>query len=456
MESSKFIQISDQILVEYIYTDQANPAIFNTAQYPVELMEDGYTDGMYYFNGENVAATMGNYRDISAAAISDDRTRYAFLNNDVGVPYNDYDPELTDTQNLLQNFSPDIDITYDKVRVHFISGFNFEGQFDGIIFDIEATRRDNKQINLASINFLRTDTPVFNPDPLLLADKLYATYIEWRVPSLYNMLNTFDPNDPNGIAYRFTSGKGFIGTTPIVIKARGIYQTVNENGYDIYSVQDINTATLNSRDIYDNLYAEVKESAGGDYFELTGLVNGSSLANFIASLNAQGGNYMIFHQIVVSEQIGNQFNVSSEQTFTQTDDFDLPTLFRPIILNSSVAVSYAINYTMRLYNRADNTQIIKKARLVSYDPKKYGRRLMKLNLGTVPTIAKVYNKLGDNSGNQIVVSGGGGNNANTTNGITEKLVVRTNYVTSFRDRLNVKASISPVKIENITDTENGD
>jgi len=165
---------------------------------------------------------------------------------------------------------------------------------------------------------------------------------------------------------------------------------------------------------------------------------------------------MIFHQIVVSEQIGNQFNVSSEQTFTQTDDFDLPTLFRPIILNSSVAVSYAINYTMRLYNRADNTQIIKKARLVSYDPKKYGRRLMKLNLGTVPTIAKVYNKLGDNSGNQIVVSGGGGNNANTTDGITEKLVVRTNYVTSFRDRLNVKASISPVKIENITDTENGD
>lgn len=220
MESSKFIQISDQILVEYIYTDQANPAEFNTAQYPVELMEDGYTNGMYYFNGENVAATMGNYRDISAAAISDDRTRYAFLNNDVGVPYNDYDPELTDTQNLLQNFSPDIDIIYDTVRVHFISGFNFEGQYDGIIFDIEATRRDSKQINLASINFLKTDTPVFNPDPLLLADRLYATYIEWRVPSLRYMLNTFDPNDTNGIAYRFTGGKGFISTTPITIKAR--------------------------------------------------------------------------------------------------------------------------------------------------------------------------------------------------------------------------------------------
>jgi hypothetical protein len=81
---------------------------------------------------------------------------------------------------------------------------------------------------------------------------------------------------------------------------------------------------------------------------------------------------------------------------------------------------------------------------------------MKLNLGTVPTIAKVYNKLGDNSGNQIIVSQGGGNDANTSDKVTEQLVVRTNYVTSFRDRLNIKASISPVKIQNITDTENGD
>ena len=455
MESSKFLQLSDQILVEYIYTDQANPAEFNTATYPVELMADGHTQGMYYFNTENVAATMGNYRDISAASITMDRTRYAFLNTDLGVPYNDYDPELTDSVNCLQAFAPDIDIVYDTVRVHFISGFNFEGQYDGVIFDIEATRRDSKQINMASINFLKTDTPVFAPDPLLLADKLYASYIEFRVPALFNMINTFDPADPNGIAYRFTEGQGFIGTSPITIKARGIYQTVNENGYDIYSVQDINTAKINSRDIYDNLYAEVIESTGGDYFELTGKVTGSSLANFIAELNSQGGNYIAFHQIVVSEQIGTQFQISSEQTFTQTDNFDLPILFRPIILNSSIAVSYAINYTLRLFNKDDNSQIIKKARLVSYDAKKYGRRMMKINLGTVPTVAKVYNQLGDDSGNQIVVQQGGGNDANTSDKITEQLVVRTRYVTSFRDRRKVKASISPVKVQNITE-EDGD
>ena len=425
MESSRFIQISNQMLLEYIYTDQADPTVFNTATTPIELMEDGHTGGTYFFNTEAVATTMGNYRDISAASITPNDTQYAFLNTDVGVPYNDYDPELTDSVNLLQTFAPNVDVEYDRVRIHFIAGFNFEGQYDGIIFELQATRRDGTLINMASIDFLRSDTPVFSPDPLLLADKLYATYIEFRVPALYDMMQTFDKTDPNGLAYRFTSGQGFIGSTPITIKARGIYQTLNENGYSIYNVQDIDTAKINARDIYDNLYAEVKESEGGDYFELTGQVVGSTLANFIAELNSTGGDYMIFHQIVVSEQLGLTFVKTSEQMFTQTQDFDYPILFRPIISHSATAVSFAINYNMRLYNKDDNTQIIKQARLVSYDPKKYGRRLMKINLGTVPTIAKLYNELPDDSGNQIIITNSSTNDANTSDKITEKLVVQT-------------------------------
>ena len=76
---------------------------------------------------------------------------------------------------------------------------------------------------------------------------------------------------------------------------------------------------------------------------------------------------------------------------------------------------------------------------------------MKLNLGTVPTIAKVYNELGDDSGNQIVVGGSVANNANLADKITENLVVKPYFNTTFRDRINVKASMSTVKVENITD-----
>ena len=134
MESSKFIQISDGILLEYIYTSQANPTELNTATYPIEIMRDGHTQGSYLFNTDGVSAEMGNYRDISAVAINKNKTQYAYLDTDIGVPYNDFDPELTDSTNLLQTFVPEQNIAYDKIRIHFISGFTFTG-YDGIIFE---------------------------------------------------------------------------------------------------------------------------------------------------------------------------------------------------------------------------------------------------------------------------------------------------------------------------------
>ena len=49
MESSRFIQISEQILIEYTYASQATPVTFNTANYPIELMRDANTKGTYFF-----------------------------------------------------------------------------------------------------------------------------------------------------------------------------------------------------------------------------------------------------------------------------------------------------------------------------------------------------------------------------------------------------------------------
>ena len=453
MESSRFLQISPEILLEYTYTDQANPSTFNTATYPIEIMRDGHTSGTYMFNADSVVSTMGNARDISAAAIDSGKTQYAYLNTDVGVPYNDFDPQLTNTANLPQVFSPNLNIEYDTVRFHFTSGFDFQ-DYDGLILEVLAPRRDGIPINLSSIAFLKTDSPIFNPDPFLLGSKLYSTYIEWKVPALYYLVNSFTVSNTNLLSYRLTEGQGFLSTPPITVKVSGIYETLNENGYSIFNTQEINSVALANRDIYDLLYAEVIESSSGDFFELSGQVEGSTLSNFIAQLNSEGGDYIAIHQIIISEQIGSTFVQTADQMFTQVVNFDEPIRFRPIILNSATAVSFAINYTLRLFNRNDNTQIIKKARLVSFDTKKYGRRLMKINLGTVPTVAKVYNKIESNDGNNITIVNGnslGNSSANTSDRLTEQLVVQTRYVTSFRDRLNINVAISPVNIQNIED-----
>ena len=140
---------------------------------------------------------------------------------------------------------------------------------------------------------------------------------------------------------------------------------------------------------------------------------------------------------------------------TQDSDFDEPVLFRPIIKNANSAVSFSINYVLRLYNKADATQIIKNARLTSFDTQKYGRQMVQINLGVVPTVANVYNQINNDTGKQIVVGTGGASTApkgETSEKITEKLVVKTSYVTTFRDRIKVKAAISPAKIQTITQT----
>ena len=454
MESSRFIQISEQILIEYVYTSQATPTTFNTATYPIELMRDANTKGTYFFNTDTVSATMGNYRDISAVSNNANKTQYVSLDTDIGVPYNDFSPELTDSANLLQTFSPQLDVAYDKIRIHFISGFSFEG-YDGIVFEALAPRRDGVMLNLASINFLKLDTPTFNPEPLLIADKLYATYIEWRVPALFFMNNLFDAAQPNGVAYKITESQGFLGTPAITLKASGIFQTITENAYSFYEMQEINSVSILNRDIYDNLYAEVKQSDAGDYFELSGQVTGSTFSNFIAQLNSSGGNYVVFHEISVTEQVGQVFSQTSFQVISQDSLYDDPVLFRPIIKNANSAVSFSISYVLRLYNRADATQIIKNAKLTSFEAQKYGPQMVQINLGVVPTVANVYNQINNDTGKQLVVGGGGGAetlNVDTTEQIVEKLVVKTSYVTTFRDRIKVKAAISPVKIQTITQT----
>jgi hypothetical protein len=454
MESSRFIQLSSQILIEYIYTSQSVPTTFDTATYPIELMRDTTTKGTYFFNTDTVNATMGNDRDGSAVSNNVTRTQFVSLDTSIGVPYNDYSPALTDSANLLQTFSPQLNVAYDKVRVHFIAGFSFQ-DFDGIIFEVLAPRRDSVMLNLSSINFLKTDTPTFNPEPLLIADKLYATYIDWRVPALFFMNNLFDSTDSNGLAYKITEGQGFLGTPPITLRASGIYQTTIENAYSFYDMQEINSASILNRDEYDNLYAQVIQSTNGDYFELSGEVAGSSMENLIGQLNSSGGNYIVFHEVSVTEQIGTVFTQTSFQVFTQKGpDFDEPILFRPIIKNANTAVSFSINYVLRLYNTVDATQIIKNAKLTSFETQKYGRQMLTINLGVVPTVANVYNQINNDTGKQLIIgtSTPTDNSANTSEQIAEKLVVKTKYVTTFRDRLKVKAAISPVKVQTITET----
>jgi hypothetical protein len=77
----------------------------------------------------------------------------------------------------------------------------------------------------------------------------------------------------------------------------------------------------------------------------------------------------------------------------QDRNYDEPGIFRPVVQNASLAFSYTIDYTMRFFNRVDNTEIIRKSSYTSTNVKKYGKQLDKINVlqGFAPL--KVYNKV---------------------------------------------------------------
>jgi hypothetical protein len=222
-----------------------------------------------------------------------------------------------------------------------------------------------------------------------------------------------------------------------------IVTTETINGYKFFLTGDDVSTSISMTDEYSGLSAVVQESSIGDFFELYGNFNGDIYEDFIAFLDQQPNTKIIvFHDVRVVEQVGFDFITTSENSFLQSSDFGVPYRFRPIVLNSAIATSYRIEYTLRIFNTVDNSQIIRQAQYSSFDVKKYGRRIRKINLGVEPVVAKVYNVLPDN---KPVINLTSYNRLNVTQD-SETASVQTEFVTSFVDRNRISASVSAVKV----------
>lgn len=447
--TSKYIQLTPQILVEYIYTDTILPEVIETniGGARIMLLDDSYTGTKFLFNEDNPNTITGNYRTRSAVPVNSDRTKYAYLTDNSALNYLDYDINLPNVSTLQAqlNTAPNVpmqQVQYDTIRVHLISGFSFSDADDGFVFEVKFKDKAYNRHNLVSIAYLRTDSyETLNPKPFIVGEKLYSKYIELKVPALSWMTNEYvtSPGNPNILANQITNNIGLFYQNTVDISVRSINNIDLINGQRFFTMANESTASLNMTDEYSLLSAVIIESEIGDFFELFGEYNSIIYEDFITNLEAQPNTEIIaIHEVRVFEQIGINFIQTSEHSFVQTENFGQPYLFRPIIVNSHVATSYRIDYTLRIYNKFDNTQIIRLSNFSSFDVKKYGRRIRKINLGTLPVLSKVYNTVSNskpiiNLQNISIDSSGA------------KIITKTEFVVSFRERLKVSSSISSVQ-----------
>jgi hypothetical protein len=363
-----------------------------------EKIVNGYFDNtVQILNNPSSEATTNNVRDLSVVQV--DKNRFVTLDKDYLVPYLDTDPKLTSVSNLPVVFPSNIGVYYDSVKFHIISGYNFDN-LDGVILQAKYQERTGKKATLMQILLQKSDVtlPILNPNPLDLGGALYDKYVEVKIPAYANMVYEFDilngnPTQPSTLAAKISSdGNGFLRDAPVEFTVFEVTQTVLKNGYQNYIGQTRSQLSIFPKDNFSSLAGVIQENQFYNYLEFYPTWDGNFLEDFLTSEGKVGNTYYVINEIEVKEQVGLSYITTYNFTSIQTEDFNSPAIFRPVIVNP-LSTSFVVNYTMRLVNKGNQNQIIRRSTFSSFDVSKYGKENNIINLTTGAYAQKVYNKI---------------------------------------------------------------
>jgi len=396
MGNSFYTQLAPYLLLEYTYGDQSTTYL--SSQVSLARIKNEYLDGQVQFlNTYTAQGTTQNVLDTSAANLGG--YRWAFLDKDVPVPYINTDPKLVYAD--LSGIFGATFVTYDRVRIHLLSGYRLE-DIQGLLAQVYVKEAQGSKISVFANNvYLNSDDrDTLNPRPILMGDRMYDRYFEFLVPSLNAANQDFfaNPTNPVSIGYQYSSDtRGFLYTSAIYVKVFEISSLEKKNGNIFLSTGEDFEINVNQQDTYSQLSANILEAADGDYFQYYPTFAGNFVEDFLADLNASGGDYVVLNDIDVYEQVG--LDEISTYSFTQAQlgGFNAPLEFRPLLKYADSAVTFSIDYTVRIYNRENGFQIIRRSSVTSFNPRKYGKNIEKIALAQQSFPMKVYNKVHNGS-----------------------------------------------------------
>lgn len=400
--TQRFVKLTEYLLLEYDYTTAPTPEQYfvntGTPAIGFEKIVNGYFNGeVQILNNSASQSITNNVRELSV--VQTGKNKFVTLDNDYLVPYLDTDPKLTSVPNLPVVFPSNIGVYYDTIKFHIVAGYNFNN-LDGIILQVRFQERTGKKATVLQLLVERgnIDLPILNPNPIYLGGALYDHYVEVKIPAYANMVYEFEilngtPAQANTLAAKISSdGKGFLKDAPIQFTLYEIASTTLQNGYQTYIGQNRAELAVVPKDNYSGLAATIQENSFYNYLEYYPTWDGNFIEDFIISEGSAGVLYYVVNEIEVKEQVGLSYITTYNFSSTQTQDFNAPVIFRPVVVNS-LATSFVVNYTMRLVNRNNQNQIIRRATFSSFDVNKYGRDVSKITLTTGAYSQKVYNKL---------------------------------------------------------------
>ena len=424
---SQFAQISDYALIEYIYESES----ITTTQAKCLRLENKYTNTYQFLNNAQAYGRTRNVLDHSASRLGVDAKTWAYQDIDSPIPIIVKDPNfsLEDVSGSLLSQQK-----YDRVRVHFLAGYTFPG-LDGVILEIlfnewTASGRGQRSFTAAAQVYLKSEPDVFfATEPIFIADRYFDRFIEFRVPSLYEVNFDFwnSPDAPNTIGYQYTFGNvGFSQNSQISANLYEITSITEKDSNHYLNVGTSYNTSFNQQDEYSFLGSVVKENAEFDYIEYYPTYHGGFIEDYINLLNLDG-EWAVINQLTVYEQVGTRFVKTSDVTILQEENFDQPAVYRPVIRNASAAFAYSIEYIMRLVDKTSNKEILRRSTFSSTNVKKYGYQLEKINALEDFRPIKVYNKIvkTDDTPPPAIMFG------------TPRIVTQYNYVNNYYELNNL-------------------
>jgi len=410
--NSLFYQLNNYLLLEYSLYDENYPVDYSAASNGFYRIKNIKTNAYQILNLDTAPNT-NVIRDKSVVKI--DNNYFAYLDNTPSINYLDLNPDFNYTKlnstnidiNSSNTYNSDIDfvahpklIKYDTFKVHLLLGYDFSDT-DGFIFELNTQLQDNSFLNIASVVYQKADNYVtLNPKMVIQNGKTYGSYIQFLTPSIISLVKDSKYSNYNVLNKIIPSGSNFISVkenSPLQFSLHTIQKTevkpIGASNYSFFSTQLEKKIALPQSDEHQLLSCLIQESSEGDYLEYFATYNNTLIEDYILYLINSGDNWVIQHDLTVSEQVEHSWIITDSKSLLQTTNWDNIFTFRPVLKYSSSSVAYAIDYTIRLINIDRNTSIYKKSSITLTNPKKYGRKLLTIDLSRNPArLNKVYLK----------------------------------------------------------------
>ena len=225
-DSTKYFQLTPEILVEYNYND-INSANDQSGEvgHIIDL-GDIKTKAEIIHNGFCSTSTFLLSQDKEHFVLPINKSESRFIQyyngkNNLGSWHSDFHSTLV-SQSSGNDDKTD-DILIDTFKLHFTSK-NYFGDYDGFIISVNVYDKIKNKVGLLSYYIKRTDNIKLNDSPVLINQKLYTTYLEFTIPSVSALVHSVElkeelPGEDHLVGELFSHQ--IMDNTPIIMNIYG-------------------------------------------------------------------------------------------------------------------------------------------------------------------------------------------------------------------------------------------